>query len=756
MAVAKKRSAGSVDAAVYRPGVERRRFLTYLLAAPTVTIAGRFVAEGEWAGVAGAAPVAAAGRGEIIDLGELARLGTIATAPLMVLTVGTDGGARFLLPRLECGQGIATGVAIMIAEELDLEVDRVEVQLERARGELVANQLTGGSTSTRALYDPVRALAATARRRLVQAAADRWGVAADSVRTEYGEVRGPGGLRLGYGELAGAAADRRYVGIVGAPKPEAEHTRIGKRHRRNDIHDIVTGRVKYTMDIAVAGARPTMVRRPPTVNGGVASFDERAVRAMPGVIDVAVISTGIAVVAETFGQAWAAKDAMAVEWTAGSIDERSDADIFAELHASTPAFVAPPVRNAALGIDYLEAEFDWAYVNHAPMETNCAIADVRADRAEIWCGLKLPTVARAAIAAELGLPADRVTVHVVQAGGSFGRRMYHDAALEACEISKALGMPVKLMWTRSDDMRHGRARPAMHHKLRAVLHRDKVVGYEQRVAAATCDELIGFDSFVHESIAKGLYPPVNWLASQALFQLENSIPYDLGLVSEVMNEVSIDYPTGMWRSVYSGPARGVEEIFMDEIADRIGEDPVRYRLRVLKDRLDKQVVEQVARVGRWTEPMPSGHARGLGFHAEYRSRTACLVEMDASDPARPRVTRAVIAVDAGTCVNPSGVENQLLGGLTDAISTVLHAGLHIEKGLALEGSYSQFHFARQRDSPLEVEFIHLHSGGPPGGVGELGVPAAVGAVANAYARATGKPVRGFPVLRAVDFTPFPR
>ncbi|MGG8408680.1 molybdopterin cofactor-binding domain-containing protein [Streptomyces sp. 12297] len=233
-------------------------------------------------------------------------------------------------------------------------------------------------------------------------------------------------------------------------------------------------------------------------------------------------------------------------------------------------------------------------------------------------------------------------------------------------------------------------------------------------------------------------------------------PYHFGLTTQTLTEVPTGIPTGSWRSVYSANTRGAEEIVVDELAQRMGKDPVAFRREFLKTAAQRAVLDKVAAEGDWGRELPAGCAQGVGFHEEYESRTACLVEIDTRDPDHVRVTKAVIAADVGRPVNPRGLEAQLLGGLTDAISTTLRAGLHIDKGLPLEGSYSQFHYARQRDTPTDVRIFVMPATGEPGGAGELGVPAAVGAIANAYARATGTRPRSFPLDFDVDFTPYPR
>jgi isoquinoline 1-oxidoreductase beta subunit len=726
-------------------GLGRRRFLTLLVAAPTLTVATRLIGTGPVAEAALLPSVS-----EIVDLGDVLILAGAPTSHLLVLEVREDGTVRFQLPRTEVGQGITTALAMLVAEELDLPLERVDVHLDDARTELLFNQLTGSSNTIRSMYDPVRATAAAARARLVTAAARRWGLSAGQLSTRDGAVVAPDGRTAGYGDLARDAASATLVVATSTPKPEAAHRLVGTPTSRVDARAMVTGRLDYTLDNQVSGALPTVVKRAPTIRGTVRSVDDAAARAMPGVRHVVVIPTGVAVVAETFGQALAARDALRVTWNNGTIGTLSDADIRSKLRAAALPFVVP-----GLLVQHVDAQFDFAFASHAPLETNSAIADVRPGRAEIWSSLKSPIVAKQTIAGLLGLPEQAVTVHVTQGGGSFGRRLFFDAAIEAAQVSKAVGAPIKLMWTRVDDTRHGRMRPATHHKLRATLLLGKVATYEHRVAAVETDFGHGLGDILTASVASLPVVGATTMA-QSIFATTVSVPYSFGVVTELLTEVPLKMNTGSWRSVYSANTRGAEEILVDEIAKKLGKDPVAFRRANLARARDRAVLDKVAAAGRWGRAMPKGFAQGVGFHAEYKSSTACLVEIDARDPRNPRVVKAVIAADVGRPINPRGLEAQLLGGLTDAISTTLTAGLHIDKGLPLEGSYSQFHYARQRNSPPAVEIHIMPPNGEPGGAGELGLPAAVGAIANAYARATGTKPRSFPINFPVDFTPFPR
>ncbi|MFE6054492.1 molybdopterin cofactor-binding domain-containing protein [Kitasatospora sp. NPDC056446] len=743
----------------------RRRFLTYLLAAPTLTVAARLGLDTAAAraatpgpgpaaarAAAAAASTAASARGgslppqllglpgipDIADLGDAMILAARPTSHLLVLEITPAGRAALHLPRLEVGQGLTTAIAMLVADELDARLADVDVPLSESRPELVFNQLTGGSNSIRSLYDPVRGAAAAARARLVTAAARRWNVPASSLRTADSAVLAPDGRRLGYGELAAEAATVTAPAIPVVPKDPARLRLVGRPTGRIDARDIVTGRAQYAGDLRIPGAVPTVVARPTTVNGTLKSLDATAARAMPGVLGVVRIPSGVAVLAETFDQALKARDALRTTWNPGPVAGLSDSDVRARLRAAHAPFLPPP-----LFTQHLDAEFDFAFVNHAPMEVLTAVADVRPNRAELWFAAQSPILAQQVVAAELGLPQNAVTVHVVRGGGSFGRRLFSDAALEAARISKAAGRPVTLMWTRNDDMRHGRVRPASHHRVRATYGVDRVLSWEHRVAGVRTDLGHGLgDAFT----AAGYNLPLAGLtASELFFLLTEKIPYNVGLPAQQLTEVPLELPTGSWRSVFSGTVRVCDEIVMDELARRMGRDEVAFRQARLRSAAGQAVLNTVATKGNWGRPMPAGQAQGIGYHDENGSCAAYLVELDATDRAEPRVTKAVIAADVGRIINPRGLEAQLTGALVDGISVILQAGNHLDNGAFREGSFGDFHYARQRHTPPVLEIHLMPPSGSPGGAGELGVPAACAAVANAYARATGTNPRSFPV-----------
>ncbi|MET8543990.1 molybdopterin cofactor-binding domain-containing protein [Kitasatospora sp. NPDC004799] len=749
--------AGTTDAPGTERGPRRRRFLTYLLAAPTLTVAAGLGPDAAATAPARATvptPTPAAlpvretalpprlaglpGIPDIVDLGDAMIIAGLPTAHLLVLEVTPAGRAALHLPRLEVGQGLTTAIAMIVAEELDARLSDVDVPLSDGRPELRFNQLTGGSNSIRSLYDPVRAAAAAARARLVTVAAERWNVPATTLRTADSAVLAPDGRRLGYGELAAAAATVAAPAVPAIPKPPGQLRLVGRPTGRIDARDIVTGRAVYAGDLKVPGAVPTVVARPTTVNGTLKSLDASAARAMPGVLGVVQIPTGVAVLAETFDQALKARDALRTTWNPGPVAHLSDADVRSQLRAAhLPSLPPPPFSHR------VEAEFDFAFVNHAPMEVLTAVADVRPNRAELWFASQSPIVAQGTIAAELGLPEKAVTVHVVRGGGSFGRRLFFDAALEAAQVSKAAGRPVKLMWTRNDDMRHGRVRPASHHIVRATYGLGQVFSWAHHVAGVRTDLGHGLGDML---TAAGYQLPLAGLtASELFFLLTEKVPYDVGVPTQLLAELPLELPTGSWRSVYSGTVRVADEIVMDELARRMGEDELAFRRARMRSAAGRAVLDELAARGRWGRPMPPGHAQGIGYHDEHSACAGYLVELDATDRANPRVTKAVVVADVGRVINPRGLEAQLTGALVDGISVILQAGNHLDNGAFREGSFADFRYARQRHTPPVVEVHLMPPSGPPGGAGELGVPAASAAVANAYARATGTSPRSFPI-----------
>ncbi|MCC8242972.1 molybdopterin cofactor-binding domain-containing protein [Saccharothrix luteola] len=741
-------------------GIGRRRFLGFVLAAPTL------VAAAELAPAAGAAPeapgpgLASADLAELVDLNDVMTAAALPTSGLITVEVHGDGTVSFALPRAEVGQGITTSTAMLIAEELDVPLERVRVTLADARPELVFNQLTGASNTTIATFLPVRVAAATARRRLLEAAAVELGAPPADLTADAGVITSPTGRRIPIGDLAARAASTRDLRLAVELKPRERFQVIGTPRNRVDALAAVTGRKKFAMDLDVPDAKPTMLCRPPTINGKVGSVLNLAVvRAMPGVTDVVVVSTGVAVRARTFGQCIDAVRALRVSWKPGTAEGKSDQSVLDALRAAEPPMGLPSPTPT------VEDRFTFHFRGNSALEPNCAIADVRPDRAEVWSSLKSPIVAKQAIAVKLGLPPHAVTVHVTEGGGSFGRKLFFDAALEAVEVSRKVGKPVKLMWHRADDARQGRTHPMATSRVRVSYLGDTVLGYAQRHTSVATDLGHGLGELFTAMAARLPVGDIGF--SQTFFHLSQTTPYDFGVTTRLLNETDKGFNTGSMRNVYSPDVTCARELIVDRLAARMGKDPFRFRREFLRDDRARAALEKVAEVGGWGRAMPAGTAQGVAVHSEYHSASAALVEIDCRPEttdrpirdgvAGPRVTRVVFAVDVGLAVNPRGLEAQVMGCVMDGIALALTSSLHLRDGHFLEASWDNYFYTRQWNTPPRLDVIVMPTTtGEPGGAGELGVAASMAAVACAYGRATGTTPTTFPINHGtLSFTPKP-
>lgn len=727
--------------------VDRRRFMGYLIGGATL-IAGADL-------LAGAAPASAAipsvpSPAELYDLNDLLTHAALPTSNLITVTINTDGSASFALPRAEVGQGITTSTAMLIAEELDLPLDQVHVTLADARPELLFNQLTGGSNTTVSTYTPIRVAAAIAKKALLEAAAIELGDTVASLVAKLGVIEAPSGRSVTYAELATKAASPETKHVEVSLK--TKFNLVGTPQNRIDARDAVMGKKQFTMDLAVPDALPTMVCRPPTLNGSPRGVRNQAeVESMPGVTDVAMVGTGVAVRARTFGQCIDAVRALDVDWKPGTVEGENDRTMARKLKRTELPLVVPKVPLLAKTV---EAKFTFMFRSNSSLEPNCAIADVRKDSAEIWSSLKSPIVAQQTIAKEIGMAPGKVTVHVVQGGGSFGRKLFFDAALEAAHISKAMGKPVRLMWHRADEPRQGRVHPMATSRIRATVLAGQVLTFEQRHTSVMTDWGHGLGEVLTRMVAE--LPGGHLGFSETVFELSQEVPYNFGVVTQLLNESDERFNTGSMRNIYSPDVRTASELIVDQLAGAVGKDPYEFRRSFLKTRRAKAVLDKVAEVGKWGRAMPAGTAQGIAIHKEYKGVSACLVEIDCR-PATvnrdipnavsgPRVTKAVYAIDVGLAINPRGLEAQMMGGLNDGIALALTSSVHLEDGHFLEASWDNYFYTRQWNTPLDLQVIVMPSDSEqPGGAGEAGVAASFAATACAYARATGKMPTTFPI-----------
>jgi isoquinoline 1-oxidoreductase beta subunit len=746
-------------------GVSRRRFIGYLIAAPTVVAGAQLFIEPAQAAIPTHQPV------DAFDLTDFLTDATKPTSHLITVTVNPDGTVSFALPRAEVGQGITTAVAMTIADEMDIPLDKVNITLADARPELVWNQLTGGSNSMHSIFTPVRVAAALAKGQLLQAAAAELGGDVGELTISNGVITAPGGKTVTVGSLTRKAAVSKTTTATATLKPQSQYRLVGTPQRRIDALDIVTGRKQFAMDLDVPNALPTMVCRPPTINGSALRVNNQAqVGAMPGVTDVAIIPHtvfvpgGVAVRAKTFGQCIDAVRALDVTWAPGTVQGKSEQDVLKELKAAElPLTPALPVAKS------LDQRFTFYFRPGDPLETNCAIADVRPGSAEVWSSLKSPIWAQEEIAKNLGIAPTSVTCHVTQGGGSFGRHLFADAAFEAAAISQKIGKPVKLMWHRTDNFRQGRTHPMSTSRVRVGYSGANVVSFDQRHTSVATDFTHGLGELLSATYAD--LPKQNSLGfSQAVFALTANVPYNFGVVTQLLNEIDDPgtFNTSSVRNIYSPEVCTAKELMVDQVARAMRQDPYKFRRSFIRDDRLRAVLDQVAKAGQWGRPMPRGTAQGLGVHMEYKGRAACLVEIDCT-PATvnrkvengytgPRVTKVVYAVDVGLPINPLGLKAQMMGGIMDGIAQALTYSLHLDDGYLLEGSWDNAYYTRQWNVPFEVEVIVMPpTTSDPGGAGEFGLAASMAAVANAYARATGQLPTSFPINHnlPLGFTPLP-
>jgi isoquinoline 1-oxidoreductase beta subunit len=739
-------------------GTSRRQFVGYVLAGTTLAVTADFAWQPNTAAAAsaptGVTPIASnAVPADFYDFMDLVRDSSIPTNHLLSIDVRPDGTAFFSLPRSDNGQMITTSFAQVIAEEMDIPFENVEVQLSPARPELMYNQLTGGSCSLYSLIEPVRVMAMTARQKLMEAGAQKLGVHVSQMRTKPGYVMGPDGTMLGYGSLTEAASEFRtpYKAVLGPIKG----TVMGKSYGNVDARDIATGQKQFVMDLKIPNALPTMVCRAPSFHGTVTAVRNLdAIKTMPGVTDVAVIPTGVAVRARTFGQCIDAIRALNVEWGAGRKEDASSDSLLAEISgAELPMLPADPTA------EVLEESYTFQWRSGSPMETNSAIADVQKDKATVWAPSKMPIIALQKIAALLDLPEEAVTFNVIKGGGSFGRKLFPDAALEAVEASRAMGKPVRLMWHRTDDNRHGRMHPACTTRMRATVTGNSVTSFTMRHTSGATDLTHGLgEMFSGNLIASPDGELGNLGTALGFFQIVTQVPYNFGPTDLKLNETFKydDLPTSAVRNVYSPDTTVARELMVEKLAKHFGMDGYEFRRAFVKDPKSLAVLDKVAEVGQWGRTMPQGFSQAIALHTEYKCHVACLLELD-NRPATvnrkireaytgPRVTKAIMAIDAGRPINPNGIQHMLMGGLSDGIAYALSAAVHIEDGLPQEGSWDNYRYTRQWNTPLHTEFIVMPANRElTGGAGEVGIAAAASAAAIAYQNATGKDALEFPV-----------
>jgi isoquinoline 1-oxidoreductase beta subunit len=685
-------------------------------------------------------------------------------APDAFLRLAPDGAVTIVIGRSEMGQGPTTGLAMILADELDCDWARVSFEQAPAAkaytNQLLQSQSTGGSTSIRNGWLPMRQAGATARAMLVSAAASRWGVPAGSCRTEAGVVRHEAsGQSLDYGALATNAAALPVPKDVPLKDPK-DFRIIGQRLDRLDTDAKVRGTATFGIDVRVPGMVYSSVERCPVFGGRVGSVGgEAAALAVPGVLNVVRLKDRVAVVAEHYWQAVKGRRALKITWDEGRGAATSSAGIAAELQAllaSDTARVARQVGNAdsvlAGASTRIEAAYEAPYLAHATMEPQNCTAWVHDGKVEVWAPTQFQMGpgyinkggARGVAADAAGVSTADVTIHTTFLGGGFGRRLEVDYVTEAVLVAKELGRPVQVIWSREDDTQHDFYRPATAHALSAVLGKDGMpLAWRQRIATQSIirNWIPGWMPDFAMSLAGALDHGVDPSAVEGSADLPYAVPNLLVDWRELASPV----PVGFWRSVGHSQNSFVTESFVDELAHAAGRDPVAYRRALLQHQPGVlAVLELAAEQAGWGTPPPEGRARGVAVVRSFGSIVAEVAEVSVSAAGHIQVHRVTCAVDCGTPINPELIEAQMQGGIVFGLTAALYGEITLDKGRVLQHNFYDYEMVRMPAAPV-VEVHIVPSTEPPGGVGEPGVPPIAPAVANAVFALTGQRIRKLPL-----------
>jgi isoquinoline 1-oxidoreductase subunit beta len=663
-------------------------------------------------------------------------------APNAWLRIGSDESVLVVVDRSEMGQGVATSLPMLLAEELEADWTKVRIEFAPADrayfNPLFGAQGTGGSTSIRAAFTPLRKAGAQARTVLIAAAAKTWGVDPGACRAALGAVtHGATGRKLTYGRLVATAATLPVPADVALKDPK-DWKILGKRTHRLDTPFKIDGRAQFGIDVKVPGMLIAVVARCPVFGGKVKSFDGAAAKAVPGVRHVVQVSSGIAVVADGYWQARKGRVALTIDWDEGptaAVTSESISQLFAQRAEQVGAVARHDGDpDAALGTvaSKVEADYETPFLAHATMEPMNCTAHVRADGVDIWAPTQFQTGAQGLGAKIGGVTPDKVQVHTTYLGGGFGRRFELDFIMEALEVSKAAGAPVKVIWPREDDIQNSQYRPVSFHRFRA--------GFDADGAPAVWTHRI-----VAPSIMARVFPDTvkNGLDGEAV-EGGREMPYAIPNVhvDYVLTDTGI--PVGFWRSVNNSFNAFAVESFVDELAAAAKKDPVEFRRGLLaKAPRHLGVLELAAAKSGWGTPPPAGRARGVAVWKSFDSYVAQVVEVSIADGV-PVVHKVVCAVDCGPVVNPDTVEAQMQSAIVFGLSAALRGAITIDKGRVQQSNFDGYEPLRLREMPV-VEVHIVPSSEAQGGVGEPGTPPIAPAVCNAIFALTGKRIRKLPI-----------
>jgi isoquinoline 1-oxidoreductase subunit beta len=667
-------------------------------------------------------------------------------APNAFIRIDRSGKTTLVMPQVEMGQGVYTAVAMILADELDADFSQVALLHAPPNDKLYGNplfgiQVTGNSNSIRAFWKPLRLAGAAARAMLVAAAAQQWQVDPASCSASGGKVtHGASGRALGYGDLVDAASK---VPVPQNPplKDPKDFTLIGKPLKRLDTPGKADGKVIYGIDAMLPGMKFATLAASPVFGGKVAHVDDSAVKTVPGVQKVVVLDDLVAVVGDHM---WAAKkgiDALVITWNEGANARISSSDIWADLRAASKkeGVVAKSIGDVTKGLsqgDKFEAEYELPFLAHAAMEPmNCTV-HLTPGACEIWTGTQVLTRVQATAAKVAGVPLDKVTVHNHLLGGGFGRRLEPDMVASAVRIAQHVDGPVKVVWTREEDIQHDIYRPVYRDTISASLSNGRIVAWKYRVTGS--------------SIMARWLPPAfqNGIDIDAVDSAVD-MPYDIpNFQVEYVRAEPPAVPTGFWRGV--GPNNNVFaiECFMDELARKAGMDPIAFRRGMLgKNPRLKAALDLVAEKSDWGKPLPARVGRGVSAQPSFGSFIATVVEAEVDERGEVRLRRVTSAVDTGIAVNPDTVVAQLQGGLIFGLTAAMYGEITIEKGRVRQSNFNDYRMLRIDEVP-QIDVHVIKSGEDPGGIGETGATAGPPALRNAIYAATGVALRRLPIDRA--------
>jgi isoquinoline 1-oxidoreductase beta subunit len=668
-------------------------------------------------------------------------------APNAFIRINSAGETTLVMPQVEMGQGVYTSIPMILAEELDADFSQVSLLHAPPSDKLYGNptfglQVTGNSNSIRAFWTPLRNAGASARAMLVQAAAQQWQVEPASCTASNGQVmHAESGRKLSYGTLAEAAGKQTPPKDVPLKDPK-NFTLIGKPLKRLDTPDKANGKAVYGIDAMLPGMKFATLAACPVFGGKVGKVDDSAAKKVPGVQKIVVLDDLVAVVGDHM---WAAKkglEALVVTWDEGVNANISSKDVWQHLRAASEkdGAVAKSVGDIAKGLatgERFEASFELPFLAHAAMEPLNATVHLTPDACEIWTGTQIVSRVQSEAAKAAGLPVDKVIVNNHLLGGGFGRRLEPDMVVAAVRIAKQVDGPVKVVWTREEDIQHDIYRPVYRDTIAAALSGGKIVGWKYRVTGSAI-------------LARWLPPAFQKGIDIDAIDAAVDMPYDIpNFHVEYVQAEPPAVPTGFWRGV--GPNNNVfaVECFMDELARKAGKDPVDFRRSMLgKQPRFLNVLNLAAEKANWGQPLPARVGRGVCVQPSFASFIATVVEAEVDEHGEVLLRRVISVVDTGIAVNPDTVVAQLEGGLIFGLTAALYGEITIDKGRVQQSNFNDYRMLRIDEVP-KIEVHVVKSGEPPGGIGETGTNAGPPALRNAIYAATGVALRRLPIDRAL-------